>query len=366
RQLFVMESVIAKVLLPEPLSVSARLILSYSETLKRCLILAQFLLVSCDLDIQSSVSVAPVPLICKNKYSKDVLFYQVTSEPPPMIGQAGCLQGLDLSAVTHPSSSHARRCLIQLSWDNRCTRYTAPLTLFVLESVIAKVLLPEPLSISARLILSYSETLKRCLILAQFLLVSCDLDIQVESPVSVSRQFPSFVKTSTVKMSYSTRGRAKKPSLTLNLGTNGLKVTYEPPPIVGQAGCLQGLDLSAVTHPSSSHARRCLIQLSWDNCCTRYTAPLTSGSFKLPASIDRQLFVMESVIAKVLLSISARLILETLKRCLILAQYLLRKSCDSQQDLVVVASRLELNPPASREERITRYVTDRSADCRSN
>ncbi|KAG8317894.1 Splicing factor 3B subunit 1 [Homalodisca vitripennis] len=43
-----------------------------------------------------------------------------------------------------------------------------------------------------------------------------------------------------------------------------------------------------------------------------------------------------------------------------------RKSCDSQQDLVVVASRLELNPPASREERITRYVTDRSADCRSN
>ncbi|KAG8260005.1 hypothetical protein J6590_106707 [Homalodisca vitripennis] len=83
-----------------------------------------------------------------------------------------------------------------------------------MESVIAKVLLPEPLSISARLILSYSETLKRCLILAQFLL---------------------------------------------------------------------------------------------------------SGSFKLPASIDRQLFVMESVIAKVLLSISARLILETLKRCLILA-----------------------------------------------
>ncbi|KAG8260004.1 hypothetical protein J6590_106706, partial [Homalodisca vitripennis] len=60
----------------------------------------------------------------------------------------------------------------------------------------------------------------------------------VESPVSVPRQFPSFVKTSTVKMSYSTRWRAKKPSLTLNLGTNGLKVTYEPPPIVGQrAAC---------------------------------------------------------------------------------------------------------------------------------
>ncbi|KAG8282102.1 hypothetical protein J6590_044845 [Homalodisca vitripennis] len=195
--------VIAKVLLPEPLSVSARLILSYSETLKRCLILAQFLL---------------------------------------------------CGSFKLPASIDRQ--------------------LFVMESVIAKVLLPEPLSVSARLILSYSETLKRCLILAQFLLVS-DLDIQVESPVSVSRQFPSFVKTSTVKMSYSTRGRAKKPSLTLNLGTNGLKVTYEPPPIVGQAGCLQGLDLSAVTHPSSSHARRCLIQLSWDNRCTRYAAPLT-------------------------------------------------------------------------------------------
>ncbi|KAG8335583.1 hypothetical protein J6590_064293 [Homalodisca vitripennis] len=31
-----------------------------------------------------------------------------------MVGQAGCLQGLDLSAVTHPSSSHARRCLIRV------------------------------------------------------------------------------------------------------------------------------------------------------------------------------------------------------------------------------------------------------------
>ncbi|KAG8320873.1 hypothetical protein J6590_059433 [Homalodisca vitripennis] len=55
---------------------------------------------------------------------------EVRTEKPslkPMVGQAGCLQGLDLSAVTYPSSSHARRCLIQLSCDNRCTRYTAPL-----------------------------------------------------------------------------------------------------------------------------------------------------------------------------------------------------------------------------------------------
>ncbi|KAG8320011.1 hypothetical protein J6590_078943 [Homalodisca vitripennis] len=49
------------------------------------------------------------------------------------------------------------------------------------------------------------------------------------------------------------------PLLTFNLGTNGLKVTSEPPPTAGQAGCLQGQDRSAVTHPSSSHARHCLI-----------------------------------------------------------------------------------------------------------
>ncbi|KAG8269172.1 hypothetical protein J6590_004467 [Homalodisca vitripennis] len=50
--------------------------------------------------------------------------------------------------------------------------------------------------------------------------------------------------------------RAKKPSLTHNLGTNGLKVTSEPPPMAGQAGRLQGQDRLAVTCPSSSHARR--------------------------------------------------------------------------------------------------------------
>ncbi|KAG8284168.1 hypothetical protein J6590_003861 [Homalodisca vitripennis] len=55
--------------------------------------------------------------------------------------------------------------------------------------------------------------------------------------------------------------RAKKPSLSLNLGTNGLKVTSEPPPMVGQAGCLQGQDRSAITHPSISHALCCLIRL---------------------------------------------------------------------------------------------------------
>ncbi|KAG8317332.1 hypothetical protein J6590_029905 [Homalodisca vitripennis] len=59
--------------------------------------------------------------------------------------------------------------------------------------------------------------------------------------------------------------RAKKTSLTLNLGTNGLKVTSEPPPKAEQADCLQVQDRSAVTHPSSSHAQRCLIWLSCDN-----------------------------------------------------------------------------------------------------
>ncbi|KAG8318823.1 hypothetical protein J6590_104876, partial [Homalodisca vitripennis] len=69
---------------------------------------------------------------------------------------------------------------------------------------------------------------------------------------------------------------AKKPSLTLNLGTNGLKVTSEPPPMAGQAGRLQGQDRSAVTCPSSNHARRCLIWLSCDNHRTHYTAPLAT------------------------------------------------------------------------------------------
>ncbi|KAG8262691.1 hypothetical protein J6590_049239 [Homalodisca vitripennis] len=51
--------------------------------------------------------------------------------------------------------------------------------------------------------------------------------------------------------------QAKKPSITLNLGTNGLKVTSEPPPpMAGQAGCLQGQDRSAVIYPSSSYAQR--------------------------------------------------------------------------------------------------------------
>ncbi|KAG8323852.1 hypothetical protein J6590_106000, partial [Homalodisca vitripennis] len=35
-----------------------------------------------------------------------------------MAEQMGCLQGQDRLAVTHPSSCHARRCLIRLSCDN--------------------------------------------------------------------------------------------------------------------------------------------------------------------------------------------------------------------------------------------------------
>ncbi|KAG8302769.1 hypothetical protein J6590_025048 [Homalodisca vitripennis] len=71
--------------------------------------------------------------------------------------------------------------------------------------------------------------------------------------------------------------RAKKPSLTRNLGSNGLKVTSEPPLTAGQAGCLQGQDrLSG--HPSKQ-LPRCLIWLSCDNPRTRYTAPLTFLDF---------------------------------------------------------------------------------------
>ncbi|KAG8281102.1 hypothetical protein J6590_065687 [Homalodisca vitripennis] len=41
-----------------------------------------------------------------------------------MTGQAGCLHK-HRSAVTHPSSIHARRCLMRSSQDNRCTRYNS-------------------------------------------------------------------------------------------------------------------------------------------------------------------------------------------------------------------------------------------------
>ncbi|KAG8262468.1 hypothetical protein J6590_052113 [Homalodisca vitripennis] len=58
------------------------------------------------------------------------------------------------------------------------------------------------------------------------------------------------------------------------IGRSGLKVTSEPPPTTGQAECFQGQDRSAVTHPSSSHARRCLIWLYCNNRRTLYTAPL--------------------------------------------------------------------------------------------
>ncbi|KAG8290335.1 hypothetical protein J6590_084575 [Homalodisca vitripennis] len=111
---------------------------------------------------------------------------------------------------------------------------------------------------------------------------SAKLRTEVDSPVSVPRQLPSLVKTSEV--------RAKKPSLTLKLGTS------EPP---RRAGGLLARTGSLSGHPSKQQPRSTLLDLC--------------GSFKLPASIDRQLFVMESVIAKVLLpeplSISARLIL---------------------------------------------------------
>ncbi|KAG8264415.1 hypothetical protein J6590_011707 [Homalodisca vitripennis] len=42
---------------------------------------------------------------------------KVTSEPSPIAGQA-----YRSVQVTQPSSSHARRYLIRLSRDNRCTR----------------------------------------------------------------------------------------------------------------------------------------------------------------------------------------------------------------------------------------------------
>ncbi|KAG8258458.1 hypothetical protein J6590_030806 [Homalodisca vitripennis] len=49
---------------------------------------------------------------------------------------------------------------------------------------------------------------------------------------------------------YISEVRAKKPSLTLNPGTNGLEVISELPPIAGQTGCLQGKDRTLNGHPS--------------------------------------------------------------------------------------------------------------------
>ncbi|KAG8284647.1 hypothetical protein J6590_098470, partial [Homalodisca vitripennis] len=127
---------------------------------------------------------------------------------------------------------------------------------------------------------------------------SAKLRTEVESPVSVPRQFPSFVKTSTVKMSYSTTWRSKKPSLT-QTGDQRLKGDFRTTTTNDRAGGLLARTGSLSGHPSKQQPRSTLL----DPC----------SSFKLPASIDRQLFVMESVIAKVLLpeplSISARLIL---------------------------------------------------------
>ncbi|KAG8307304.1 hypothetical protein J6590_024952 [Homalodisca vitripennis] len=56
--------------------------------------------------------------------------------------------------------------------------------------------------------------------------------------------------------------RAKKPSLTLNMGTKGLlKVTSKPPPMAGQAGCLQGRTGSLSGHPSKQQPRSTLLDL---------------------------------------------------------------------------------------------------------
>ncbi|KAG8337639.1 hypothetical protein J6590_017734 [Homalodisca vitripennis] len=66
-------------------------------------------------------------------------------------------------------------------------------------------------------------------------------------------------RTFTWRPNHSVRGSgrvmANKSSLTLNLGTNGLKLTSETPPMVGQAGYLQRQDRSAVTHPSKQQPR---------------------------------------------------------------------------------------------------------------
>ncbi|KAG8262689.1 hypothetical protein J6590_049237 [Homalodisca vitripennis] len=376
---------------------------------------------------------------------------QVTSKPPLMTGYAGCLQGQDRSAVTYPSSSHGRRCLIWLSSDNHCTRYTAPLlhrayslilrisnVLFALDltsgilcggkfheslpllaltdaAVVTKrvgrksektlstanwpvlVQLPDTKPTSTHLIkltivvtsgvcglrIDYSNgevgigalrgtagnslvphlyapdlhrslftcthssswelvpvhTAVPCLYSRRgydqwtvqpsdnslhiipsvpFIYSSLRTDkrawytmlperdrqlLQLSPEIvkrgnkdNVSRIYwivwlccEARVRSGQALLGGRSNSRRQRPvlppltycnfhldthlrrSLTSNLGINNLKVTSEPPPMVGQAGCLQGQDRSAVTHPSSSHSRRCLIRLSRDNR-PRYTA----------------------------------------------------------------------------------------------
>ncbi|KAG8299514.1 hypothetical protein J6590_099137 [Homalodisca vitripennis] len=77
---------------------------------------------------------------------------------------------------------------------------------------------------------------------------------------------------------------AKKPSLTP--GDQRLKGDFRTT-TNGQASGLLARTGSFSDHPSKQQPRSMLLD--------------PRGSFKLPASIDRQLFVMESVIAKVLL-----------------------------------------------------------------
>ncbi|KAG8262490.1 hypothetical protein J6590_052135 [Homalodisca vitripennis] len=68
--------------------------------------------------------------------------------------------------------------------------------------------------------------------------------------------------------------RAKKSSLTLNLETNGLKVTSEPPPMAGHSGCIATACKDRITQRPPIQAAAtlaCMIRLSCDNRRTRYT-----------------------------------------------------------------------------------------------
>ncbi|KAG8337017.1 hypothetical protein J6590_034105 [Homalodisca vitripennis] len=67
--------------------------------------------------------------------------------------------------------------------------------------------------------------------------------------------------------------RANKPSLTLDLASNGLKVTSEPPPMAGQVSCLQGEDRSPFTHPAA---------VTLDDLIFRRTSREPSEQYRLP------------------------------------------------------------------------------------
>ncbi|KAG8307476.1 hypothetical protein J6590_020606 [Homalodisca vitripennis] len=73
--------------------------------------------------------------------------------------------------------------------------------------------------------------------------------------------------------------RAKKTSVTLNQGTNSLKLTSLLPPMNGLAGALLAWIGSHSGHPSKQQPRFILLDSYCDNCLAQYAASLDCCSW---------------------------------------------------------------------------------------